>query len=431
MKKSLLILITAFCTQMSFAQVEPMLKTNWGQGCGYNDLTPSFPNNGYCDHAPVGCSGVALAQIMKYWQHPAQGNGILNYIPDGTSNITPINWDTIQFNWAAIGDTLNQVSKSNLELQKLMYHAAIASCANFGKSATPGVFPNNETISHLGYSYFKRKFERINTSNYDKTIEIVQKELDQKRVVYFQIVRISDNSGHAVVIDGYKNTNPIQFHINCGWNGLDNGYYTLDNLDFPRMGKFKYELINYELIPADKIDVSADTIYHNSYADGHLMYTPLFFKTKTNWTATLNDDWLNRYITSASGTPSPTYDSLWVYPNPNTSVNQRVGSITLSDGVNTKNVVIVQRGTGTTGIDDGMYSVNALTLFPNPATDVLTIKTMYLPSFDRVLNIYNLQGSLVKSFPFTQTEETISLAGFQPGIYFIQGLGKPQKFVVE
>lgn len=430
MKKSLLILITAFCTQLSYAQVEPMLKTNWGQGCGYNDLTPSFPGNGKCDHAPIGCTGVALAQIMKYWQHPAKGNGILNYTPVNTSTSASINWDTIQFNWAAIGDTLNEVGKSNLDLQKLLFHTAIVCDANFGELTTPGSFPNREEIIQLGYS-FKNNILDASESNYEQAVSIVKKELDNHRLVHFVILRNSNGELHAVVIDGYKNTNPIQFHINCGWHGQDNGYYTLDNLDFPINGKFKFIRIDYGIMPAPVLEVSADTIYHDSYAVGNIKLYPLLFKTKTNWAATLNDDWLNLYQSPANGTPSPTYDSLYIYPNPNMSVNQRVGSVTLSDGVNTKNVVIVQRGTGTTGIDEALYSINALTLFPNPATDVLTIKTMYLPSFDRVLNIYNLQGSLVKSFPFTQTEETISLSGFQPGIYFIQGLGKPQKFVVE
>jgi hypothetical protein len=49
----------------------PLLQTNWGQGCGYNDLTPVSSRSDYCYRRPTGCVATAMAQIMKYWRYPA------------------------------------------------------------------------------------------------------------------------------------------------------------------------------------------------------------------------------------------------------------------------------------------------------------------------------------------------------------------------
>lgn len=46
-------------------RVGPLINTRWGQGCGYNDFTPS-KSRGSCGHAPAGCGPVAVAQVMRH-----------------------------------------------------------------------------------------------------------------------------------------------------------------------------------------------------------------------------------------------------------------------------------------------------------------------------------------------------------------------------
>jgi len=96
-------------------------------------------------------------------------------------------------------------------------------------------------------------------------------------------------------------------------------------------------------------------------------------------------------------------------------------------------VVIVQRGTDANGIEDELYSSKYnLTLYPNPAKDVLNVRSNLIPTAEeRTLKIYNSQGIVVKSVSYTDTELSISLEGIPTGLYFIQGIGKPQRFVIE
>ena len=54
--------------------VTPLISTNWGQGTVWNQYCPedaASPDG----HTWVGCVAVAMGQIMKKWDHPAQGIG--------------------------------------------------------------------------------------------------------------------------------------------------------------------------------------------------------------------------------------------------------------------------------------------------------------------------------------------------------------------
>src|SRR6056297_1194497 len=58
--------------------VEPLLTTNWNQGCGWNAHCPE-DSMGPCSRAYAGCVAVAKAQILKYWNFPEQGTGEYSY----------------------------------------------------------------------------------------------------------------------------------------------------------------------------------------------------------------------------------------------------------------------------------------------------------------------------------------------------------------
>lgn len=70
-----------------------------------------------------------------------------------------------------------------------------------------------------------------------------------------------------------------------------------------------------------------------------------------------------------------------------------------------------------------------LQVYPNPAQDVLFFKTGYMPTNGRIM-IYDLQGRLVHSTPFS---ETIDIAGLYQGTYIVHlvsdNLSAKQKFM--
>lgn len=58
---------------------------------------------------------------------------------------------------------------------------------------------------------------------------MLKSELDASRPIIYAGFGSSGNSGHCFVIDGYDSNN--YFHINWGWGGYQDGYFTLDAMD--------------------------------------------------------------------------------------------------------------------------------------------------------------------------------------------------------
>ena len=58
----------------------PLLSTTWNQSPYYNLFAPT--DNG--EQCPTGCVATAMAQVMKYWNHPQRGNGHHSYYSHGT-----------------------------------------------------------------------------------------------------------------------------------------------------------------------------------------------------------------------------------------------------------------------------------------------------------------------------------------------------------
>lgn len=67
-------------TPPSRGSVAPLLQTTWNQGAYYNQLCP-IDSAGPDGHVWAGCVATAMAQVMKYHNHPLNGSGSHSYTP--------------------------------------------------------------------------------------------------------------------------------------------------------------------------------------------------------------------------------------------------------------------------------------------------------------------------------------------------------------
>ena len=81
---------------------------------------------------------------------------------------------------------------------------------------------------------------------------------------------------------------------------------------------------------------------------------------------------------------------------------------------------IITGGTGIMQIND----IGEVSLYPNPVKKDLFVKT---PSEKSVINIYSLQGSLLKSIPAYQSNEQIEVSTLQSGVYLVKISGSDGK----
>lgn len=219
--------------------VNPLCATKWNQS-PYENLYSPFDNQ-YNERTVTGCVATAMAQIMKFWNYPAQGTGFHSYNHQkyGTQSA---NFGNTTYQWSSMPNVLNS---NNQAVSTLMYHCGVAVEMNFGPAATGGsgayvataASPIQACSEHSYKTYFgydPATVQGVLRSNYNSTqwSNLLKGELDAGRP--FQYAGIGQGGGHTWVCDGYDNNG--FFHMNWGWAGNSDGYFSLSNLDPQSLG---------------------------------------------------------------------------------------------------------------------------------------------------------------------------------------------------
>lgn len=207
----------------STATVDPLITTYWNQDCYYNEYCPTtgggWWGGGPCGHVYAGCVACAMAQVMKYWNHPEVGFGSHSYIHSEYGEQSA-NFGGTTYQWSQMP---SQLYNSNDAVATLMYHCGVSVNMNYGPSGSGARSKDVETAlrSYFGYCgakyYEKSKFDETTWSN------MLKAELDNSHPIYYS--GSSGSAGHAFVCDGYDNNN--LFHFNFGWSGAGDSFCSL------------------------------------------------------------------------------------------------------------------------------------------------------------------------------------------------------------
>lgn len=203
--------------------VGPLIEASWNQNDPYNLYAPdsvSEPNGSYYDgRLPIGCVPLAFAQILYYHRWPLYGEGSRSYT-DNSGSTT--GFHSVDFSDSYDWDNLKGVhSSSDTQLEQeaigeLVYELAVAVGANFEEGGTgASVYTMRSRLA----DYF-----RFESSDFHGSYATLQESLDSDLLAgYPCVVTIP---GHAVVADGIlRNGNDVQYHINYGWGGTNNGWF--------------------------------------------------------------------------------------------------------------------------------------------------------------------------------------------------------------
>lgn len=203
--------------------VEPMLRTQWGQDAPYNSLCPMVPGEDgqTMVHAVAGCSNVAVAQLMNYHQWP-HASGEVAYRWPGYPDMQPQSYATLPattFDWEAMASSNEEGER---EIAKLMQYVGFANSAVYRWDAT-SVYVGKMTsaLASFGYDTSEEHFGVFDNIPFDD--EGVYRELSAGRPVIFVVGLLDVNDAHSCVADGYSKGG--FYHLNWGWNGQGNGYF--------------------------------------------------------------------------------------------------------------------------------------------------------------------------------------------------------------
>ncbi len=225
--------------------IAPMLKTQWYQDAPYwNDTPPYDGANPDWKGQPsaTGCVATAMAMIMNYYQWP---KGACTEIPayDITTaheNVekvwhidalppTTFDWDNMLDNYETPDGIIGTPDQQEA-VAKLMRYCGQACKMDYSpeSSAVYTQYAVEALIKYFGYKNTAHIDHRMYYS-IDGWEDLVYQELANGRPVQYDADSDSGIDAHSFVCDGYDGNG--LFHINWGWGGYDDGYFSLSVLN--------------------------------------------------------------------------------------------------------------------------------------------------------------------------------------------------------
>lgn len=221
------------------AAVSPLLTTTWDQGVYYNALCPAdaaATSSG--GHDVTGCVATATAQVMRFWRWPNVGVSSSSYVSYTNGYSLSANFANSHYNWDLMPA---DVSSTNKYVAGLMADVGIGVDMDY-TSESSGAFctimasPYTNCSEYALKTYFNYKptLHGIKRSSYTSTTwtTTLEGELNAGRPVL--VDGNGSAGGHNFVFDGYDASN--KFHVNWGWSGASDGYYTISALNPPALG---------------------------------------------------------------------------------------------------------------------------------------------------------------------------------------------------
>lgn len=262
----------------------PLCVTRWDQEMDTTTSPPPFLYNLFCpynaadtERCVTGCVATAMAQVMKYWNYPAQGTGSFSYVDDvanGYSN----NYGTQSsdfashiYQWSLMPTELMDSSapSEDTAVGQLMYDCGVSVGMDYGDDKENGSGANALLFEELQYGdsfcsqyalpkYFGYDQDTINgvyffpggqgskdTITSDSIwIGIIEHEINMGRPVIYEGVDTSPTGGgHAWVCDGYDASGNL--HMNWGWSGWSDGFFAITNFT-TGSGSYAFNPVEYQ-----------------------------------------------------------------------------------------------------------------------------------------------------------------------------------------
>lgn len=341
---------------MSTMAVSPLLTTTWNQG---SSSSPSY--NYYCptsggSTAITGCVATAMAQVMRYHNHPAYGNGSSSYSEaanyDNNGNLTlasygtlSANYGTTTYDWANMPTSITSASPlaQRQAVGRLMSHAGISVSMDYAPWSSGANTPTAATAFANNFFYTNGGFlnrSAYTTANWKATLKSA---LDAAKPVLYRGRDNADNTGHAWVCDGYDASD--FFHMNWGWGGSYNGYFSVDDLT---PGSSYFNDSQGAIINTPRYLTLSKT--SQSFCHGASSASFNITSNATTWAVTDNMSWIT--LSAASGANNGT---ITISVAANTGSTTRTGTVTVKGGGVIRTITVSQTGTPSITVTPNFY----------------------------------------------------------------------------
>lgn len=215
--------------------VTPFITTQWGQDSPFNMSCPKINVNGSTVSPPTGCVATATAQILRYFEYPAQGRGKGHYSTTESSedigNTVSVaisgnyNYNSMLDNYKENAGNIANKRSVGLLMRDCGYAAGMhytpySSGAVSYEAARGMVY--NMAYDSLAIHYYIQEYFTPNEWRH-----MVYNELESRRpILYSGADYVS--GGHAFLFDGIDADGLV--HVNWGWEGLADGFFDMFDL---------------------------------------------------------------------------------------------------------------------------------------------------------------------------------------------------------
>ncbi len=233
--------------------VAPLLVSTWSQDSPFWNYTPRMGGR----PTVTGCVATAMAQVMHFWEYPERGQGSHSYEWNNRTLYANFNhvysWDLMKSSYSR-GYSGNQADA----VARLISDVGIAVNTQYGLDGSSAVVnANNAFVKYFKYS---PDCYAVGFENWSDWFNMLKQQMDLRQPVIMGIFK--PNSGHAVVADGYRISPSNQVHINMGWGGYADSYYTVSNIY--GYGDLEKEYAEINIYPPKRMTLNIRSSHHGT-----------------------------------------------------------------------------------------------------------------------------------------------------------------------
>lgn len=221
------------------------LDTTWEQGGAYNNSCPKDPTSFWGFRCLVGCTAVAMGQVIYYWQYPdsisfdssdkyvsrtdpedGKGERVIRIDEDHEALDFP-SFDELNARLASIG-----YSGDMSEIADFLFACGIAVKMDYSDQGS-GAYVYSPWADVDAERALKNKFGYQANGKWGSDgdfYDVLENDMKGGQPALLTIYKENYEGGHAIVADGFRSTG--EFHLNFGWgagspNSISEAWYFL------------------------------------------------------------------------------------------------------------------------------------------------------------------------------------------------------------
>lgn len=386
--------------------IGPLVTTTWDQAPVYQQRCPY--DAGANTRCLAGCGAIAMAQVMKYWNHPATGRGSNSYYTY-TNNYGPLeaNFDTA-YAWSSMPNALTWANSQaeQAAVNQLIYHVGVSIemdyTPNWSSSSIyyDDYYGPSVEVALVNYFKYRPTAHAVTISEYT-TAEWKNLMMAELRAARPVVYRGADpqQGGHIFVLDGCDANG--RFHFNWGWGGYADGYFAIGSLNtdnYTSWNEGNCAVIGIEPLTTDAATITVSGVSSN----------PAWGSVSGGGTFTAYDTVVSLLATAADGYRFDHWaDGCINNPRRYVANESRADTaVFVSAGADTIGYCLPRYrwGYGYSGNSSTTYGAICLSLASQPAGHSLAAVQLYAASRGTyTINIHNGLASKPGPILFTQT----------------------------